>query len=80
MYKRQELKTKLYLFQALPKQDKMEFIVQKAVELGAHEIIPVASSRCVVKLDDKKRQEKKLARWQIDVYKRQDNTCTLFGY
>lgn len=60
-----ELKTKLYLFQALPKQDKMEFIVQKAVELGAHEIIPVASSRCVVKLDDKKRQEKKLARWQI---------------
>lgn len=59
-----ELKTKLYLFQALPKQDKMEFIVQKAVELGAHEVIPVASSRCVVKLDDKKRQGKKLARWQ----------------
>ncbi len=58
-----ELKTKLYLFQALPKQDKMELIVQKSVELGVHEIIPMATSRCVVKLDDK-RQEKRLLRWQ----------------
>lgn len=58
-----ELRTKLYLFQALPKQDKMELIIQKAVELGAHEIIPVVTKRCVVKLDDLKKQEKKTARW-----------------
>lgn len=59
-----ELPVKLYLFQALPKQDKMEFIIQKAVELGVFEIIPVITKRCVVKLDDKKRQEKKIGRWQ----------------
>lgn len=58
-----ELSSKLYLFQGLPKGDKMELIIQKAVELGVHEIIPVASKRAVVKLD-KKKEEKKLARWQ----------------
>lgn len=58
-----ELKTKLYLFQALPKQDKMEFIIQKAVELGVHEIVPIVTKRCIVKLDDLKKQEKKTARW-----------------
>ena len=49
-----ELPSKIYLFQGLPKADKMELIVQKAVELGAYEIIPVAAKRCVVKLDEKK--------------------------
>lgn len=58
-----ELASKLYLFQGLPKNDKMELIIQKAVELGVHEIIPVASKRAVVKLD-KKKEEKKLTRWQ----------------
>lgn len=58
-----ELPSRLYLFQALPKQDKMEFIVQKAVELGAYQIIPVAAKRCVVKLDEKK-AKKKTGRWQ----------------
>lgn len=58
-----ELPSRIYLFQALPKQDKMELIVQKAVELGVHEIIPVASKRAVVKLDEKKAQ-KKIQRWQ----------------
>ena len=58
-----ELPSKLILFQALPKADKMEWIIQKAVELGAAEIVPVSSRRCVVRLDDKKK-EKKLARWQ----------------
>lgn len=58
-----ELASKLYLFQGLPKGDKMELIIQKAVELGVHEIIPVASKRAVVKLD-KKKEEKKLTRWQ----------------
>lgn len=58
-----ELPGRLYLFQGLPKADKMELIVQKAVELGAHAIIPVETKRCVVKLDDKK-AAKKTARWQ----------------
>lgn len=58
-----ELPSKIYLFQGLPKADKMELIVQKAVELGAYEIIPVAAKRCVVKLDEKKAAGKR-NRWQ----------------
>lgn len=58
-----ELPSKVYLFQGLPKADKMELIIQKAVELGAYEIIPVEMKRCVVKLDDKKASSK-IARWQ----------------
>ena len=58
-----ELPSKIYLFQSLPKSDKMELIIQKAVELGAYEIVPVASSRSLVKLDDK-RAAKKQIRWQ----------------
>lgn len=59
-----ELPSKLYLFQGLPKSDKMELIVQKAVELGVYEIIPVATKRAVVKLDDKK-ASKKVERWNV---------------
>lgn len=58
-----ELPVKIYLFQGLPKADKMELIIQKSVELGAAEIIPVAMKRCVVKLDGKK-EKSKLTRWQ----------------
>lgn len=58
-----ELPSKVYLFQGLPKGDKMEFIIQKMVELGVYEIIPVAMKRCVVRLDDKKAKSK-IARWQ----------------
>lgn len=58
-----ELPAKIWLFQGLPKSDKMELIIQKAVELGVHEIIPVASKRAVVKLDARK-EEKKRTRWQ----------------
>lgn len=49
-----ELPAKLTLFQGYPKGDKLEQIVQKAVELGACEIVPVMMNRCVVKLDEKK--------------------------
>src|SRR5699024_2825048 len=45
------------------KGDKMELIIQKAVELGVSQIIPVETKRCVVRLDEKK-AEKKTARWQ----------------
>lgn len=41
----------------------MELIVQKAVELGASAVVPVASRRCVVKLDAKK-ADNKVKRWQ----------------
>lgn len=58
-----ELPSRLILFQCLPKGDKMELIIQKAVELGASEIVPVASRRCVVRLDAKK-EENKRKRWQ----------------
>ena len=57
-----ELPSKIFLFQGLPKADKMELIIQKAVELGTYSIIPVATRRSVVKLDEKK-AEKKLIRW-----------------
>ena len=58
-----ELPSGIVLFQGLPKGDKMELIIQKAVELGATEIVPVEMKRCVVKLDRKK-AEKKAERWQ----------------
>lgn len=57
-----ELPSKIYLFQGLPKNDKMELIIQKSVELGVHEIIPMATKRAVVKLD-KKKETAKLNRW-----------------
>lgn len=59
-----ELPVRLKLYQGLPKKDKMELIIQKAVELGAVEIIPVMTKRCIVKLEDDKKEAKKLERWQ----------------
>lgn len=58
-----ELPSKIYLFQGLPKSDKMDWIIQKAVELGVHEVIPMETMRTVVKLDAKK-AAKKVQRWQ----------------
>lgn len=48
------------LFQCLPKQGKMEVIIQKCVELGVWSIVPTVSKRCIVKLDGK---DNKLIRW-----------------
>ncbi|MBE5923190.1 MAG: 16S rRNA (uracil(1498)-N(3))-methyltransferase [Lachnospiraceae bacterium] len=53
-----ELPAKITLFQGYPKGDKMEQIIQKAVELGAFEVVPVMMNRCVVKLDEKKASKK----------------------
>lgn len=58
-----ELPVKIYLFQGLPKGDKMEYIIQKCVELGVFSIIPTEMKHCIVKLDDKKAKSK-VARWQ----------------
>lgn len=62
-YKNTNLPIKIHLFQGLPKSDKMELIIQKAVELGADRIIPTEMTNCVVKLDEKKKTSK-TARWQ----------------
>ncbi len=59
-----ELSSRIILYQGLPKKDKMELIIQKAVELGVYEIVPVMTKRVIVKLEDKKKEEKKLERWQ----------------
>lgn len=58
-----EVEGSIILFQGLPKSDKMEWIIQKAVELGVTEIVPVAMEHSVVKLDEKKASSK-LQRWQ----------------
>ena len=58
-----ELPAEIYLFQGLPKADKLELIIQKAVELGVYQVIPVETKRSIVKLDEKKAKAK-TARWQ----------------
>ena len=62
-YNDTSLPINIYLFQGLPKGDKMELIIQKTVELGVECVIPVEMNRCVVKLDDKKKKSK-VSRWQ----------------
>lgn len=59
-----ELSTRLILFQGIPKGDKMETIIQKAVELGAYEVVPVKMKRCVAKIEPKK-EEAKIKRFQM---------------
>lgn len=58
-----ELDNEIVLFQGLPKGDKMELIIQKAVELGVSSVVPIVMKNCVAKLDDKK-ANKKIERWQ----------------
>lgn len=50
------------IFQGIPKADKMEFIIQKNVELGVKQIIPITMSRCIVKLEEKV-ANLKIERW-----------------
>ena len=57
-----ELASPVTLFQGLPKGDKMEFIIQKCVELGVSRIVPVNTKRTIVKLDAKKEQAR-IKRW-----------------
>lgn len=58
-----ESNIKVTILQGLPKADKMELVIQKAVELGVYDITPVEMQRCVVKLTDKDKM-KKTQRWQ----------------
>lgn len=59
-----EPKISVTLFQGIPKQGKMDYIIEKCTELGISRIVPVAAKRSVVKIDDKKSEAKKLERWR----------------
>ena len=59
-----ELPARIVLYQCLPKGDKMEWIIQKNTELGVSRIVPVASRRAVVRLDEKKAAAK-VRRWSM---------------
>ena len=58
-----ETNISITIFQALPKADKFEYIIQKCTELGVKEIIPIQTDRCIVKLDSKS-ELSKIERWQ----------------
>jgi len=58
-----EPKMKLTLFQSLIKGDKFEWVIQKAVEIGVHQIIPMETVHCVVKMGQSKKTDAKVARW-----------------
>ena len=62
-YQSTNLPIKIHLFQGLPKSDKLELIIQKAVELGVTTVTPVSMKRSIVKIDDKKKKSKQ-ERWQ----------------
>lgn len=59
-----EPKLEVTLYQGIPKSDKMDYIIQKTVELGIKKIVPVITERTVVKLKDEKDMEKKKTRWE----------------
>lgn len=63
-----ESEVKITLYQALAKGQKMDLIIQKAVELGANEIIPVQTARCVTKVSDVAKENKKVQRWNKIAY------------
>lgn len=56
-----EAPIKITVYQGLPKSDKMDYIIQKCVELGAEKFVPVTTKNCVVKIKD---GDKKVLRWQ----------------
>lgn len=56
-----ELPSKITLYQAMPKGDKLDLIIQKSVELGVYEIVPIITKYCVSRPDDKT-MAKKIAR------------------
>ncbi len=58
-----ESKLHLTLVQGVAKGEKMDFLMQKAVELGVNKIVPVLTERCVVKLSDDKSKKRQL-HWQ----------------
>ena len=62
-YGNSELPISITIASGLPKGDKLEWIIQKGTELGAHRFLPFSAARSVVKWDEKK-AAKKIERWQ----------------
>ncbi|MCR5431560.1 MAG: 16S rRNA (uracil(1498)-N(3))-methyltransferase [Lachnospiraceae bacterium] len=58
-----ELPAKTVLYQGIPKKDKMDLIIEKAVELGCSRIVPVMTKRVIVKIEDDRKEARKLERW-----------------
>ena len=58
-----ELEAEIILYQGVPKKDKMDLIIEKAVELGVARVVPVMTKRVIVKIEDDKKEAKKLERW-----------------
>lgn len=58
-----ELPYRITLAQGIPEATKMDWIIEKSVELGVSDIIPLAAQRSVVRLNND-RAEKRLSRWQ----------------
>lgn len=59
-----EPSVKTFLFQSLIKGEKMEFVIQKSIEIGVTQIIPIFTERCVVKIESDKKIDNKLQRWR----------------
>jgi 16S rRNA (uracil1498-N3)-methyltransferase len=67
-YSLSESPIRVALYQGIPKAGKMEYIIQKTTELGIDRIVPVTTRRTVVKIEDKKSEQKKVQRWQKVAY------------
>ncbi|SMB90910.1 16S rRNA (uracil1498-N3)-methyltransferase [Desulfonispora thiosulfatigenes DSM 11270] len=59
----QDTEVQVTLIQSIAKGDKMDYIIQKCTEIGVGKIIPIITERTIVKLDAKKKKERK-DRWQ----------------
>lgn len=58
-----EPQVEVVLFQSLIKGEKLEWVIQKSIEIGVTTIIPIETSRCIVKLESKKKTDAKVQRW-----------------
>ncbi|MGO1370020.1 16S rRNA (uracil(1498)-N(3))-methyltransferase [Senegalia sp. (in: firmicutes)] len=61
---KRESNINITLYQGYPKSSKMEFIIQKATELGVKRIVPIITDRTIVKINNNKKEEKKLERFE----------------
>lgn len=59
-----ESKIEITLYQGLAKGSKMDLIIQKCVEIGVKDFYPIETDRAVVKINDKKKEDTKITRWQ----------------
>jgi len=53
----------IHIYQSMPKSSKMDYIIQKNVELGVKKLTPIISNRSLIKIKNHKKEKKKLERW-----------------